>query len=446
MKSRSSFGWFLFGLGLQLQIIASLSFTELFVFAAAPVLYFKELPYLKRNGIMPFFWLSLAVFLGCVVSCVANHTEFIFVLRGLAVTSLLPCSVVVGHWMLRKDMNGFKWMLIGGAVSNILSTFFFQKSVEIAQLAEGQTGEAAVDLIMAGPIFWVGRLYGLITAYPTGWYLQCPTIIAVLAPLFMAGFSILTTISGRSATLGAFASAILVLIGGKTRESIRKRVCQRFWMLMCLSVLGVWVAKYSYQTAASAGWLGEESRKKYEYQTRGDKSLKAILLGGRMESFCGLIACVDKPIIGFGPWPRDEYGYIEEFLQKYANVEDYMAYLEDRAKALMQGNTSPRMIPAHAYITEFWLWYGIFGLVFWLYVIFILLRYLRQDCWSVPQWFMWLAASIPSYLWGVFFSPWSARVGGIVFVVACLMARAVRFGRQLMPNDMLKEIQKMERL
>ena len=64
---------------------------------------------------------------------------------------------------------------------------------------------------------------------------------------------------------------------------------------------------------------------------------------------------------------------------------------------LARGKTV-RMIPAHAYITEFWLWYGVFGLLFWLYVIFVLARYLWQDCWAVPQWFMWIAASIPGYL------------------------------------------------
>jgi hypothetical protein len=102
------------------------------------------------------------------------------------------------------------------------------------------------------------------------------------------------------------------------------------------------------------------------------------------------------------------------------------------------------MIPCHAYITEFWCWYGIFGLLFWLYVIFVFIRYLRQDCWAVPQWFMWIAASIPGYLWGVFFSPWSDRIGGIVFIVACLMARAVRMGAQQLPDYMEEEIFKVE--
>jgi hypothetical protein len=162
-----------------------------------------------------------------------------------------------------------------------------------------------------------------------------------------------------------------------------------------------------------------------------------------MESFCGLIACVDKPIVGFGPWAMDECGYIGEFLEKYGTYEDATNYYKSMEWNLAHGQ-SQQMIQCHAYITEFWLWYGIFGLVFWVYVIFVLIRYLKQDCWAVPQWFMWIASSAPAYFWNIFFSPWSNRIGGIVFVVACLMVRAVRVGAQRLPNYMEEEILKVE--
>ena len=198
-----------------------------------------------------------------------------------------------------------------------------------------------------------------------------------------------------------------------------------------------------YRVAAVQGWLGEEALNKYEQQTKGGTGVMALLLGGRMESFCGLVACVDNPIVGFGPWASDENGYTAKYLIDYGTHEDFEDYVKSRELALAYGKTS-HMIPAHAYITEFWLWYGVFGLLFWIYVIFVLIRYLKQDCWVVPQWFMWLAASIPGYFWSIFFSPWADRIGGVVFVVACLISRAVRIGAQEMPNDMKEEILKKE--
>ena len=443
MQKKHTLAWFLFGLGSHLQIIASLSFTELFIFAAAPFIFLREKDYMRRNGIMPFFWLSMMVVVGCIVACIANHTQPMYVLRGMAVACLLPCTVVVGHWMLRRDMGGFKWMLIGTAISSVLCTFVFQKSVEISGLAGGVSGESAVDAIMSGPIYWINRLNAMLSAIPKGWYLQCPIIISAAVPVFMAGFSMLTTTSGRSAALSAVGTVGLILIAGKKRETIRRRLCNKFGLWCCIAIVGIFCMHTMYRVAATQGWLGEDALNKYERQSRGDTGIMSLLLGGRMESFCGLIACVDKPIVGFGPWAMDNDGYTGEFLEKYGTYEDSVAYYKSRERRLSYGITT-HLIPAHAHITEFWLWYGIFGLLFWLYVIFVFIRYLKQDCWAVPHWFMWIAASMPGYFWGIFFSPWSDRVGGIVFIVVCLMARAVRMGTQRLPDYMEEEILKME--
>lgn len=445
MNRKHTLAWFLFGLGSQLQIIASLSFTELFVFAAAPFIFLREKDYMRHNGIMPFFWLSLLVVVGCVVACVANHTQPLFVLRGMAVTGLLPCIIVVGHWMLRRDMGGFKWMIVGGAISSVLCTFVFQKSVEISMAAVGGSGENAVGAIMSSPIYWTHRLGGLLNAIPKGWYLQCPIMVSVFIPLFMVGFSMLTTVSGRGMALGAIASAVILLIGGKKRETIRRRFCNMFWILCFFAIIGIFCVHNLYRISVTQGWLGEDALKKYERQTEGDTSIKALLLGGRMESFCGLIACVDRPIIGFGPWAMDTDGYTDEFIEKYGTREDVSNYYKSMAWNMAHGQTL-YMIPCHAYITQFWLWFGFFGLLFWLYVIYVLIRYLKYDCWVVPQWFFWLAASIPGFLWNVFFVPWSNRVGSILFIVACLMARAVRLGRISLPDYMEEEIRKEERV
>lgn len=442
MRRPNSFSlpFFLLGLGSQLQIIASLSMTEAFALAAAPILFFSELPYMRRNGVMPLFWLSLLVLFGCVIACWANHTAFDYVLRGMAMTSLMPCSIVVSHWALRKNMNGFKWWILGGLLSGIVCIFVFQKSVEVAMLAQGEFGANAVNSIISGPIFWISRFSGFVQLPSFGWYLQCPLVYSVIAPIGLAAFAMLTTTSGRSAALGALGSAALVLIGGKTRRTM-KRIGKYFYLWVVLAVMGVFAAKIGYQIAATKGWLGEKAREKYEEQTKGNKSLGALLLGGRMESFCGLIACVAKPVIGFGPWPMDECGYTSEFLRRFGNVEDYEYYLQvTQGNARKSGGWARHLIPAHSMIVQFWLWYGIFGLLFWIYVIYSLLRYLKQDCWSVPQWYFWLAAMTPGMMWNIFFSPFGDRMGMMFFLVAVLLVRAVRKGRLQLPNNMFLEI------
>ena len=222
------------------------------------------------------------------------------------------------------------------------------------------------------------------------------------------------------------------------------RFCRHFWWFSLCGMLLIFGLKSIYQEAATKGWMGERATAKYHMQTKGGKSIGRLLLGGRGESFVGLLACRDKPIIGFGPWAVDHgSAYKQEFLMKYGTDEDIVAL--DRAESNPNNfRVGERLISCHSHITEFWLWYGIFGLIFWLYYIFVMIRYLKEDCYVVPQWFAWLACSIPSILWNVFFNPFSMRIVLPMQAVACLMTRAIKRGVFRLPPDMLFEIDKAE--
>lgn len=439
MHKKLTFVWLLLGLGAKLQVVASLSITEIIVLLATPFILFKDYQRIKRLGGMPFFVLSLLVIVGCIIASVANHTPWEFVLRGLAVTCIVACSIVFSYWILQRDPDGFKWYILALPISAIISTFYFKSAVEVTML-----GEASEDII-SGPIFWITRLNPLVMAPSKGWYLQTPLLVSICAPLFMAGFSVLTSVSGRSSALAAVAFALMVLIGGRTHRSMQ-RVSKHFGLICVLGILFAGAMYGAYKVSASQGWLGEEAQRKYESQTSGGQGgLGRLILSGRGESFIGLLACRDKPIIGWGPWAKDENGYGEEFIMKYGTMEDVQKYLDFQAFMSKYGGVH-RMLPCHAWITEFWAWYGIFGLLFIIYIIFVLVRYLKQDVAAVPQWYAWLACSIPGMFWSIFFSPFADRFGIPLFVVACLMARAVRKGLYLLPTKMIREIEKAERV
>jgi hypothetical protein len=440
MDRRMTLWWFLFGLGAQLQIVASLSFSEAFALCAAPLLVFKEWTFIKRDGLGTLFVLALCLFANGAISCIANHSPMMFVVRGMAVLSLIVCSIVVGHWLLRRDLGGFKWYLVGDMLSNILCTFVFQRSADVAAFTGDTSGVVDVATMMSGPLFWISKVKSVAMLPVQGWYLQCPMVFCVGVPLGLAVFSLLISTSGRAAMLGFVGAAFLAFIGGKKATTIKSHICNKFWLLMAVAIIGVFTVKEIYRISASAGWLGEGSRAKYERQTKGDGSLISLVMGGRMESFCGLIACVDKPIIGFGPWAIDNGGYTEEFISKYADGEDYQKFIELELAKQRYGITGWSLIPCHSYIVEFWLWYGIFGLIFWLYVLYVLLRYIKEDCYAVPHMFMWLACGIPMYLWNIFFSPFGNRTGTILFIVAVLMVRAVRKGLLPLASQMLTEV------
>ena len=148
MHKKMTLVWLLLGLGSKLQVIASLSVAEIIVLVSVPFVFVKNYQQMKKDGVMPFFVLSLLVVFGCIVGSVVNHTPSTFVLRGLAVTCLISGSIVVSHWMLRRDPGGFKWYILMMPVSAVLSTFILKQAVEVAML-----GDSAEE-IMSGPIFW----------------------------------------------------------------------------------------------------------------------------------------------------------------------------------------------------------------------------------------------------------------------------------------------------
>lgn len=437
--------WFIIGLGVELQILFSLSISEVIILCLAPFIIVEEVYAMRRSGVITCFYMSILPLLGCILACAMNGTERVYALRGLGTTTLIPCVVVVAHRLFRKDMNGYKWYFVGHLISLILSTFVFQHYGMLVVSAGGQGGVDASEVIMSGPLYWIQRLGGLLTLPSRGWYCSMPLVYSVLAPLFMVFFSLTTSTSGRSAGFGSISSALLVVIAGKSRSSI-KIVSKYFLAIVLFGVCSVFAMKAAYKMAALSGWIGEKAREKYEIQTKGRDDLLQLLIGGRASSFVGLMAVADKPIVGFGPWAVDDKGYYEAFYSRYASTEDYeelMRTIFNRAKAGL--SPSNLLIECHACWLQFWVWYGLIGMVFWLYVVFVLFRFLRRDCWVVPQWFFWLGASAPGVLWMILFSPYTTRVLTPIMLVGYLMARAVRNGRVCMPVEMIKEIDATER-
>ena len=438
MDKKYGWAWFFVGLGSQLQVIASLSIAEIVALVWGPILLLKNYDQMRRDGVAGFLAMGFLLVVGCIIACIANQPMLpIIVIRGMAMTTIVMLAIPLAHHLIRKDPMGFRWMVLGAAFSSVICIFVFQRSVEVAINARGLSGANAVEGIMSGPLFWIQRLGAILNVPASGWYTKVPIAYSMVAPLFMAMFALTTSTSGRSAALGSLSSMALCFIGEKKRSSIKK--INKYFGLYCIvAILALMLANLGYRIAATSGWMGEKSREKYEQQTKSGTGIVNLLVSGRAESFAGLMACADKPIVGWGPWAMDTGGYWLEFLNKYGDPEDYKIYYASEMRL------GAGMIPCHSHITEFWLWYGIFGLLFWIYVLFVFLRFLKQDCAAVPQWYFWLACSIPSLTWHIFFSPFGSRVGIPFIVVACLMERAVRLGKFHLPISMEIEIQKLE--
>ena len=440
----AAFGLFLIGTFsvTQIKVGFSIGISEIFVYATAPFLFFHNFRLLKQHGMLFFIYLGIAVSVACVISGLYNNMPIFMICKGLASTYPLFAFTVVLHHLLIKNMTGHKWLFLGLALSMVINVFAFHTSFEYEMYAKG-TADAA-ESIASGPIFWIGRLSRFLSLPYMGWYLQTPTVYSMFAPVGLAIFAMVTSESGRAAALGAMGACFIAFLGGKTRRSMQ-RFARNFWAIAIFGMIAVFTFKAAYDYMGVNGLLNERALNKFEEQTSDGKGILHLLMSGRSEVFVGAMAALDKPWIGHGPWAIDDGGYRKKFLSKYGNDEDYRFFEGMQAHYRKLGIYYATYIPAHSHIVSFWLWFGVVGLFYWVYVFYAIIRFLRKEVAAIPQWFGVLAMGAPAMLWHLCFSGFGYRIMTLPYVVMLIMAHNIYKGRIKIPVEMEEEINKYER-
>lgn len=411
----------------EIHVGGFIGISELVLFLIAPFVFIQDLPLLRRDGFMPFLWLVFLTLGGCTVASLANHTPIPFFLRGFsAVYALFACSVCL-HRLLRNDLTGVRWVVLGYCFSLIINIFIFQRGASRHGGDVAIMSAAAMQSTSESVLFWTQRgiawLYAPIKCWyekVPKWYVLPAAFAAIVVCLFGSGGS------GRAAALCATMTFVLLWIGASDVRRL-KFMQKNLWLIILCAIGAALVFKMAYQHFATTGALGEAGLKKYEGQTKGGKGILAMIMNGRGEFFSGAYAAVQKPIIGYGPWAVDWNGIVGSFLMKYGSVEDYELYSCKRARDFARGKLPP--VPGHSFIVGFWVWYGIFGLMLWVYVLWLLWR-VFSSCLSVsPFLFGFLACTMPLMVWDIFFSPFGARIMNSLTIVVCLFLRAAVQGR-----------------
>jgi len=69
-------------------------------------------------------------------------------------------------------------------------------------------------------------------------------------------------------------------------------------------------------------------------------------------------------------------------------------------------------------------------------VLWLIFKVVKIGLSAIPQWYGYFALKIPSFLWAIFFSPYSGRIGTMTFVVCLLFAKAVAEKKLMLPYEM----------
>ena len=225
-------------------------------------------------------------------------------------------------------------------------------------------------------------------------------LVGLLLILGVAGVNLLENYRGPVGGLLIVVTLVFPVVPeqfGKVRILPHSRGAVRVVILLGLSLGSAWVAGKLIDLVTSAGLIAEEARQKNEAEAKAG----SLLLGGRPEIQVSLQAVKDSPIIGYGSWAKDSK-YVEMLFD--LEVENGV-FTSSELYDIGAG-----YIPTHSHLMGAWVWAGIFGATFWLYVLWLTARatirlgLLRPPLAPVYAWI------VPGMFWQIMFSPFGLNV------------------------------------
>ena len=429
---------FLLGLGSATKIFffGALALSELVIFLIVPLLFLKQFKRMRREGFLTFVYMLGLIVIGMLVSAAWNHTPFPYVFKLVAVFYGYFSYYLVFYNFLHDNFKGIGWFFVGVAISEVITIWSLNLTAEVSSVGYGVVSKVEAEQVINGPLFWIGtiRRFGQLPMVME--YLKTPLAYSLSFPLLFVGFALVTSISGRAQSMCVLVGWAMILLGRKSRKFMRM-IGHHTRAFLIVGMLVLIAYKFTYSYAARSGWLSSDAQTKYEHQTEQGTGALAMLMSGRTEFFIALMAIKDHPIIGFGPAAEDQYGYTEKFLTKYGTYEDIQQYYF-MWQYMMYHGARP-MIPTHSYLMAGWVWCGLPGAIFFVWMLIVLYKHIKYYLDAIPQWYGYFALTIPSMVWSIFFNPFGAR-WNIGLLMACIyFARAVGSGKMILPYDLEME-------
>lgn len=401
----------------QIKLIGYIGISEIFCYLFAPFVFVRYRLEFKRWDMTPFLGVTGIWFIFAIISNIYNHNGVVPSLKGVATVYSVFAASICSFVLLSDKFSRIKWFIIGRAASQILSVFIFQTGSSIG--ADEFTGQDAIDAVVGYKLFWVNLASTLVLLPVKIFFLKIPFQFSIAAVAGMAVYALLT--GGRSLFLSYCVSVFLVFNGRNIKKNNSKMRFKKnnVVIVVCCFVAMAALGKTVYTYSAKAGYLGEIEEKKLKEQSKQGTSALNLLMSGRGHTFIGLFAALDKPILGHGSWAIDRNNYTLNFLNEHGNKLDYQ-------RAQQAALKRDHIIPAHSHIINAWMTNGLGGLVFWIYVLWLVYVTLKENMYVIPEFFGWFAITIPSFVWAIFFSPFGTRVESSIFIVCMLFAKSVR--------------------
>lgn len=325
--------------------------------------------------------LLLAAFSCIISSLLTGSIEN--TLKGLFSILLLIPGLYVFFWLLYEEPKKIIYYLIGAVISGILVNNYFhgfsdllvnQRSISFEEQQEVQFAALYIPYF----VLFIALLYN-----------RFPKLTAILM-IFM-GIFLLYGFSRSSFLIYIISSAILLFASSEDRIFKMKKHISTFLIVICITA---WGAKQLYSYWASNGTLGKRAYDKYEMQSGN----KGGILSSRNYFIRGLITLTYHPILGIGIYNKVDIDESIEIRKKFAKITGTpYRYWDDN-------------VASHSAMLDWWIFFGILALPFWLYVIKQCYIFLTKYLFTYRPLTAYLLLTVVGLLWSIFFSPFGYRL------------------------------------
>lgn len=387
--------------GLFVRLVGYLSLLEAWLLLTLPLRIRDLVTTFWMPGMRGFTLLWIGWMAGAAVADIAHATPFPLMARGFSRVFFLGfvCLCLVPQWLARpRRLEAF---VAGGPIAHLIGLKYFRSGTHTI-------GGVEIDAASLGWETWTNYfLLSIVMAVIARLWRWSPWACAALA----AGTGGVNLLMG-SRSAGAtqlVAAALMPFFMGRRLEQ-RGLGGGRVVAMLVAFVVGAIAIAMLYGTLAGQGALGEKAREKYVRQ-RAAKG--GLLVGGRAEFFVGLSAALDRPLLGHGSWPADTGEAVERAANRFGlEISDAGDRRDPHVETL---------IPTHSAVVGAWVEHGIMGGIFWLWMLWLLLRNTPRAVRFLPESTGLLVFNAPAAVWAIFFSPIPARATSAIVLVPLLV-------------------------
>jgi O-antigen ligase len=373
----------------SISLVGMLPGNEILVFPLLPVLLLMHGRRAFRREYLWFYVLALAWLFGTIVGDLYRGSPSAQSIKGIARVVFFILDFITLAILINKSGRRMIIFLLSIFVQMALNIRSFQGEF-LTQWKFGGSSIVTITALLFSCYFYSRRRYWAYFFIVSG--------VAVLNLVFAFRSQIATDFVSAALILPIFSQSkpIFSKIKELGRQPRPNHEFLKIVLLLALAGVAAFLADRAITFAANIGLFDESVTQKFQSQANGKFG---VLVGGRPETLVAIQAIRDSPIIGHGSFAVDP---------KYIELRQKLQYEYGYSDTDMPDDSDDEGIPTHSHLTMAWVESGIFGGIFWIFVLVLTFRSIIKVSLTRPALAPIYSYLLLNFVWNVCYSPFGS--------------------------------------